>query len=161
MKQLFYILAITLSIYGGENKAQGLLPSAHDAIVLNISDTVVDNTVIKRKAELFTMVYNMKLHFLSLTWSVKHYADSSGQYGEYLGGLVPDKTKETIADNTVFVNATNGDFVYPDSTGQFQTDIPIIGQYDFFNYAAGHIPIIVNDLIKQYGLKADWNYNLK
>ena len=169
MKQLFYILTLLLTLSTSTGYSQGLLPSNSVNISINISDTVINNTIIKRKADLFTMVYNIDAKFLSLTWKVKHYSDSlvinnghdTSYYGQYLGGLIPDKIKETIADNNSFVNANTGDFVFPDEQGNFPTNIPVMGQYDYFNYVAEHVPIIVNDLIRYHGAHSNFNTNLK
>lgn len=80
-------------------------------IVLEIPDIVLANTIIKRKAKMLTMIYNQAYLTLTVAWQIQHYADDNGQYGEYIGAQVADKLKETIADNTVIVDANTGDII--------------------------------------------------
>lgn len=127
-------------------------------IVLEIPNTVKGETVLKRKAELQSMIYNTNDKTLSLVWSIKYYADTSIGYGQYLGSIIPDKVKITVANDNVMVNTTTGAFVYKDSAGNYPSNIKyIIGQYSFFNRIAQFASINVHGLIKQYGLQNDWS----
>ena len=80
-------------------------------IILEIPDLVIDNTVIKRKAYMFTLIYNQEYNSLCVSWVVKHYSNNNGEYGEYLGNNVPDKLKETIADLSVIVKYPSGEII--------------------------------------------------
>jgi hypothetical protein len=117
-------------------------------IVIDIPDLVVNNITIKRQAELFTMTYNQSSKYLSLSWIVT-YPDLSN-----VKGFSP-YSKESIADNTTTVDVTTGAILTPDAEGNYPGDC--IGQYDWFNYIAETQPIKVHDMIRQYGLQAEWN----
>ena len=138
-----------------------IIPNDSTPIVLNISDLTIDNTVIKRKAELFTMTYNQSSKELSLIWKVKHYSNNNGEYGEYIPDIAKDKIKETLADNSVMVSPVDGSFILPDEEGNYDENTPMMGQYDFFWIVAETQNIKVHDLIRAYGMQADWNFNLK
>ena len=126
------------------------------AIVINIPDVVINETVYKRTATLFTMIYNQYAQTLSLNWTIKAYADSSGEYSTYLGQFVSNYSKENIADNSVFVNPRTGTFIQADQNGRFPMDY--MGQYDYFNMLAETYPMKVHDLIRQYGMQVkNWD----
>lgn len=125
-------------------------------IILEIPDLVISDTVIKRKAQLFTMTYNQHAKYLTLNWTIQHYANNAGGYGAYVGDSIPDKTKESIADNSVMVDVTTGTILIPDSSGNYDQSINYAGQYDWFNMIAETQPIKVHDMIRQYGAAADW-----
>ena len=135
---------------------------------INIPDLVKDETVIKRTATLFNMNYNQSSKELVLQWNVKHYSNDSGQLGEYLGKVIPDWTKETIADNTTMCDASNGHPIEKIDTGEkdeqdnpimdYDQNIPYMGQYDFFYQLAGNQPILVHPMIIQFGgLVQSWD----
>ena len=154
MKNLLLILCLFASVFvqAQDSTVYNRVPYDPIAIVINIPDVVVSQTKLKRTATLFTMVYNQYRKTLSLKWTVKYFADSVGNYGAYLGGIkgtISDYNKEIIADNTTFVNPTNGAFLIADSTGKYSMNY--MGQYDFFNAYAENYPIKVHDLIRQYG----------
>lgn len=138
-----------------------LISNESSPIILEISDLIISNTVIKRKAQLFTMTYNQQSKQLSLIWNVKHYANDSGQYGQYIPEVANDKIKETLADNSVMVSPVDGSFILPDEEGNYDENTPMMGQYDFFWIVAETQNIKVHDLIRSYGMQADWNYNIK
>jgi len=124
-------------------------------IILEIDDIIIDNTIIKRKAYLLSMIYNITNKTVVLNWEIRHYGSTiNNQYGEYLINIIPNKTKTTTADNTTFVNSQTGAFVYPDSEDFI--DVDYIGQFDFFSKLAENQPIIVNELIRQYGQQTNW-----
>jgi len=128
------------------------------AIELNIPDVVIDSTILKRKAKLFTMIYNQNSKSLTLNWTVSFFANDGGNYGEPLS-FIPSYSKESIADNTTAVNPATGqiismvDILDADGnvTGQDYA-IDWMGQYDFFNMLAENQPIQVHDMIRQYGI---------
>jgi hypothetical protein len=130
-------------------------------IELNIPDVVISGTTIKRKAKLFTMVYNLQYKSLTLAWDVSHYANDNGSYGQQLT-FIPNYSKENIADNTTIVNPTTGAFLtdsdlYTDGVDEdgnpikVPTNVPQIGQFDWFNNLGENVDINVHNLIRQYG----------
>jgi uncharacterized protein YdaL len=122
-------------------------------IVLDIPDVVINETILKRKASLFTMTYNLGRQYVSLNWEVTYYAaKSDGAYGDEIT-FIPKYTKENVADNTVKVDST-GTIVYPDSSGNYPPGV--IGQFDFFNNVAENVPVKVNAVIRQYGQNSKW-----
>jgi len=141
-------------------------------IEIDIPDLIIGTVTLKRKAKLFTMTYNQAAKYLVLSWIVR-YLDIAGIKG------VASYAKESIADNATMVDVatgailapvitsvqdtnedgspkvdTNGDPVMIDVTS-YEGDY--IGQYDWFNYVAETQQISVHDMIRQYGLAADWS----
>jgi hypothetical protein len=156
MKKLLFFLLLVSSLVC---KASAPLDTSFHAlqIVMNIPDLVKGNTTIKRKAQLKSMFYNPCDSVLNLVWAVKHYSeDDNGNYGDYLGAFIPDFIKPTTADNTVMVNTSTGAFVYKDSNGNYP-NVLYIGQFNFFQRLAQYQPIIVNNLILQYGQATNWS----
>jgi hypothetical protein len=130
-------------------------------IELEIPDVTIAGTTIKRKAKLFTMTYNLTYKTLALSWEVSHYANDNGAYGLPLS-FIPNYSKENIADNTTIVNPSTGAFLtdadlYTDGVDadgnpiKVSTNVPQIGQFDWFNNLGENAQINVHDLIKQYG----------
>lgn len=154
MKKIVVILCLLLAF-----KSEAQLDTSYHAkqIIMNIPDTSFGETVIKRKARLLSMIYNVNDSTLTLVWNIQHYADSADTYGQYLIGFIPDKVKQTRADNTVMVNSSTGAFVYPDSAGNYPKNVKYIGQFNFFQKLAEYQPIIVDNLILQYGANTNWN----
>ena len=127
-----------------------------EALSINVPDLVIDGTIIKRKAHLFTMIYNQHSKQVVLNWTVKSYADNGGEYGGYLS-FIPDYSKESIADNNVAVNPATGEILQktepmPD-TEPVEYDYPMdwVGQYDFFYTMGKNTDIKVHDVITAYG----------
>ena len=119
-------------------------------ITINIPDKVVNQTIIKRKAELFTLLYNQHSKEVALNWTIKSFANDNGDYGALIAELVPDTSVEMVADNTTFVNPATGEILTPDPvTGEYSMDY--VGQYDFFYSIAAASPIVLHNLITQYG----------
>ena len=122
-----------------------------EPITLLISNYQVEETIIKRKAVLQTMLYDQMHKELTLVWSVQFYAQNAdGSYGESMVLTIPSQTKKSIADNTTYVNPSNGEIIQP-SEG-----VDYMGQYDYFYMLADTTPLIVNDMIRQYGAAVDW-----
>lgn len=139
-------------------------------IEIDIPDLIVNEITIKRKAKLFSMNYNQNAPSLTLTWIV-HYPDLEG-----VKGYLP-YSKQSIADNTTMVDAQTGAIVLPtevqdtNEDGTLKVDDngnPVmvekivydgnyVGQYDWFNYIAETQPVKVHDMIRQYGMQADWS----
>lgn len=122
-------------------------------IVLEIPDVVIDGTVLKRKASLFTMTYNLAKQYVALSWEVSYWsANLDSTYGEELT-FIPKYSKENVADNTTKVDST-GTIVPPNPDGTYPPGV--IGQFDFFNNVAENIPVKVNAVIRQYGQGSKW-----
>lgn len=125
-------------------------------ITINIADLVIGDTVIKRKATLFTMTYNQSTKTVALSWTVKSYANDNGNYGDALT-IIPDYSKESIADNNVAVNPATGQILEKTepipNTDPVEYDYPMdyVGQYDFFYTMGANVAIKVHDVITQYG----------
>ena len=132
------------------------------SIVIPIDDLVKGETRIKREAELFDMQYNPTQKRVTLQWIVKHYAATAeNTKGEYLS-IIADYTKATTADNETMCDSTTGVPIEKIDIGEGVMDYdPLItytGQYDFFYYMAENQPILVNQLIRQFGVMVtDWN----
>lgn len=122
-------------------------------IVIEIPDVIVDGTILKRKASLFTMTYNLGKQYVALSWEVSYWAvKEDSTYGEELT-FIPKYTKENVADNTTKVDST-GTIVPPNPDGTYPPGV--IGQFDFFNNVAENVPVKVNAVIRQYGQGSKW-----
>ena len=158
MKNIKLILLLLLFVgYSLNNFAQDSTAAytviTYDSpqITIDISDVTINNTVLKRKATLFTMIYNQKSKTLVLNWTVSFYANNNGDYGESMSAIAPSYSRETIADNTTFVNPVNGN-ILENPTGV------VMGQYDWFYMIAETQPVLVNNMIRQYGLNvSNWD----
>lgn len=125
------------------------LPTNPVKIVLEIPDVTIDQTTIKRKAELFALIYNMATKQVSISWIVTHYAaNADGTYGNDLSAFIPSYSKEQIATNDIPVNPTTGIPIDP-STIDESTEW--VGQYDFFNDMGENTEIKVHAIIRQFG----------
>ena len=124
-------------------------------IEIDIPDLVTDTVSLKRKAKLFTMTYNQHAKQLTLTWIVS--------YPELQAKGINNYPKESVADNTTMVDVNTGEILTPTITKDendkdvttYQGDY--IGQYDWFNYVAENSPIQVHEMIRQYGMQANWD----
>lgn len=137
MKKLLTILLLFISTFS--------FAQSSEPIKITIPDLVISQTKIKRKAELFTMVYNQYNKALVLNWKVTYYADSSGYYGQpiVINGI-SSYNKESVANNSVYVNPSTGAFVSA-------TTIGAVGQYDYFYNLAENANVNVHDMIRAYG----------
>ena len=152
MKKLFFILLALTLVFPCVTDAQNRIETNPQSITINVPDTVVNSTILKRKATLFTMIYNQSAKSLSLTWTVRYYSDSLGLYGSDISDIIPDYARTSIADNDVFVNPANGAIIDGVPT------IDYMGQYDWFNMVAESMSINVHAMIRQYGLAiTNWN----
>lgn len=146
-----------------------LIPYNTVNIIINIPDLIINDTIIKRKAVLFTMTYNQDSKYLALTWIVKSFSNNNGEYGESLESVIPDYSHNSIADNTIFVNPQTGEILPPiitpitDSQTGYITynvdySVDYMSQYDWFNMIAESQPIQVHTMIRQYGSTViNWN----
>lgn len=129
-------------------------------ITIDIPDLVVNSLSLKRTATLFTMIYNQATKSLTLAWLVE-YTDLQGIKG------LSSYTKESIADNSTMVDVNTGAILSPvldangdpvlDANGNNTYAGDYIGQYDWFNNLAETQQIKVHDLIRAYGVQADWS----
>ena len=115
MKKLILLFSILFSLSANAQQYP---------IIIEIPDVIVDGTVLKRKASLFTMTYNIGRQYVALNWEVSYWAaKEDSTYGLELT-FIPKYTKENLADNTTNV--------------------------------AENVPVIVNDVIRQYGQNTKW-----
>jgi len=157
MKSLFFILLLAFSMsLTAQTDSTHRIEYAANPITIIIPDYVSGETIIKRKAELFTMTYNQNAKTLSLAWTVKCYADSAGKYGAYIGSMIPDYSRESVADNGTAVDPTTGAILQKDSTGNYEMDY--MGQYDWFHMVSELHPLHVANLIRNYGaMMQNWD----
>jgi hypothetical protein len=122
-------------------------------IVIEIPDVIIQGTILKRKASLYTMTYNIAKQYVALSWEISYYAYTlNGNYGNEIT-FIPKYTKENLADNTTKVDST-GTIILPDAEGNYPPNV--IGQFDFFNNVAENVPVKVNAVIRQYGENSQW-----
>jgi len=128
-------------------------------IEIEIPDIVIDETIIKRKAKCFSLVYNRNSQEVALAWTVKHYAATATGYGEYLS-FIPDWGLTSVADNTTMCDVTNGKPIYKIVVGQdengndimdYDPAINYTGQYDFFSNLAETQPVMIHQMMIQFG----------
>jgi hypothetical protein len=128
-------------------------------IEIDIPSIEIDNTLIKRKAHFFALIYNRKSKEVSLSWDVKHYAATATGYGEYLS-FIPDWSKTSLADNTTMCDVSNGFPIEKIVIGQDEDGNDIIdydpaidytGQYDFFSNLAETQQVLIHQMIIQFG----------
>lgn len=156
MKKIISIILIAFSFQSSAQDSTYQIAYNAEPITISIPDYVVNGTKVKRKASLFTMTYNQYAKTLSLIWTVKCYADSLGKYGEYIGAMIPDYSRESVADNLTAVNPQTGQILEADSTGKYA--INWMGQYDWFHMVSEAQPLHVANLIRQYGsMMQSWN----
>lgn len=132
-------------------------------IEIEIPDLVDGNTTIKRKAIFHSLNYNQIKEFVTVTWLVKHYAKNQDDtYGNYLGQFVPDKYKETIADDTTIVNAETGEIIY--DLEQYRETIMVSGDtIPSYQMPDMEVVTVVNEngeIIEEERQKVDENGNL-
>lgn len=127
----------------------------NNPILIEIPDVVIGGTILKRKAQLHTMIYNQSTQSLVLSWVITYYADNAGAYGEELNSQGISKySHEQIASDEVMVNPADGSFYDKDAEGNYPSDA--IGQYTFFYGLAENANINVHDMIRTYGAAATW-----
>jgi hypothetical protein len=135
-------------------------------IEISIPDIEIGETLIKRKAKLFSLIYNKGSKEVSVAWIVKHFASTADGFGEYLS-FIPDWSKTSVADNTTMCDVTNGFPIYKIIVGQDENGNDILnydpainytGQYDFFCHLAETQPVLIHAMIIQFGNNvASWD----
>ena len=128
-------------------------------IRISIPDLTVENTTVKREAYVSYMKYDNDAKRVVVDWVVQHFAaKADGSKGEYLGAVIPDYIRPNIADNNVMCDISTGAPIQPDENGEYPANVNYTGQYDFFYNLGESSPIIVNDVIRQFGLGiTDWS----
>ena len=131
-------------------------------IEIDIPDLVNGDTIIKRKAFFHSLNYNQIKEFVTVTWLVKHYAkNEDGTYGSYLGQFIPDKYKETVADDTTTVNAETGQII--EDLEQYRETITVAGEtIPEHQVPDMEVVTVINengDLIEEERQKVDENGN--
>lgn len=128
-------------------------------IEIEIPSISIEQTLIKRKAKLFSLIYNKNSKEVAVSWTVKHYAATAVGYGEYLS-FIPDWSLTSVADNTTMCNVTNGYPIYKIVIGQDENGDDILdydpainytGQYDFFSNLAETQPVLIHQMIIDFG----------
>jgi hypothetical protein len=129
-------------------------------IEIEIPSIEIGSTVIRRKAKLFSLIYNKGSKEVAVAWTVKHYAATTADgYGQYLD-FIPDWSKTSVADNTTMCDVTNGFPIQMIEVGHDEDGDPIFdydpainytGQYDFFSHLAETQPVLIHQMIIQFG----------
>jgi hypothetical protein len=129
-------------------------------IEIEIPSIEIGSTVIRRKAKLFSLIYNKGSKEVSVAWTVKHYAATTADgYGQYLD-FIPDWSKTSVADNSTMCDVTNGFPIQMIEVGHDEDGDPIFdydpainytGQYDFFSHLAETQPVLIHQMIIQFG----------
>jgi len=129
-------------------------------IEIEIPSIEIGSTVIRRKAKLFSLIYNKGSKEVAIAWTVQHYAATTADgYGEYLA-FIPDWSKTSVADNSTMCNVTNGFPIQMIQLGQDEDGDPLYGydpainytgQYDFFCQLAETQPVLIHQMIIQFG----------
>ena len=129
-------------------------------IEIEIPSIEIGSTVIRRKAKLFSLIYNKGSKEVAVAWTVQHYAATTADgYGEYLS-FIPDWSVTSVADNSTMCDVTNGFPIEKIVVGQdengndildYDTAINYTGQYDFFCHLAETQPVMIHAMIIQFG----------
>ena len=143
-----------------------------EEIRISIPNLVQNNTTIVREAYMQSMNYNTDAKQVIISWRVQHFSiNIDGTKGDSLDNIIPDYTRETIAHNETMCDISNG---YPiEPRVSIDADLTAVeppapdyswfegnytGQYDFFAYLAETQPIMVNQMIRNFGLMvANWD----
>lgn len=129
-------------------------------IEIEIPSIEISSTVIRRKAKLFSLIYNKGSKEVAIAWTVQHYAATTADgYGEYLT-FIPDWSVTSVADNTTMCDITNGFPIQMIVVGQDENGNDILdydpainytGQYNFFCHLAETQPVMIHAMIIQFG----------
>lgn len=127
-------------------------------IRISIPDLIIDGTTIKREAYCSQMEYDIDAKRVVVYWVVQHFSTmEDGTKGIYMGSYIPDYVRPNIADNTTMCDVTTGIPIVPDGEGNYPEGVNYTGQFDFFNYLGESSPILVNQVIRQFGMGiTDW-----
>ena len=128
-------------------------------IEIEIPSIEISQTIIKRKAKLFSLIYNRNSKEVALAWTVKHYAATAEGYGDYLS-FIDDWGLTSVADNSTMCDVTNGTPIQKIVVGQdengndildYDPAIDYTGQYDFFSNLAETQPVMIHAMMIQFG----------
>jgi hypothetical protein len=88
----------------------GLISNPNNKIVVNISDKAIHNTVIKRKAEVTQLVYDLMNKSVIIRFNVIPYSNDEGEFGDTLSDLAgfAVQPKQLVADMTTLVEIPSG-----------------------------------------------------
>ena len=133
-------------------------------IEIEIPSIEISSTVIRRKAKLFSLIYNKGSKEVAIAWTVQHYAATTADgYGQYLD-FIPDWSKTSVADNTTMCDVTNGFPIQMIQIGQDEDGDPLYGydpainytgQYDFFSHLAETQPVMIHAMIIAFGNRVE------
>lgn len=133
-------------------------------IEIEIPSIEISSTVIRRKAKLFSLIYNKGSKEVAIAWTVQHYAATTADgYGDYLS-FIPDWSKTSVADNSTMCDITNGFPIGMIEIGHDEDGDPIFdydpainytGQYDFFCHLAETQPVMIHATIIAFGNKVE------
>jgi hypothetical protein len=129
-------------------------------IEIEIPSIEIGSTVIRRKAKLFSLIYNKGSKEVAVAWTVQHYAATTADgYGDYLS-FIPDWSVTSVADNSTMCDVATGfpiekivieqDILGNDILG-YDPAINYTGQYDFFCHLAETKPVLIHAMIIQFG----------
>jgi hypothetical protein len=129
------------------------------AITINLPDTVIANTVLKRKATCETMIYNLKSRSLATSWRIDYFANNGGNYGDIIDVPgISSFTRELIADNTSIFDTSTGKVVKQSELdadpAKYNASTTLWGEFDFYQYVGANQPSIIHNLIIQAGQQA-------
>ena len=169
MKQIitFLLVALTIkassqqvisvdTVYNADSTSSYvLLHYETNPITINIPPIVKGNSIIMRKAKVFTMIYHQEMKFVSVSTKIVRYAFTGVNFSDtsYLddsnyGNIIDEDVKkgvEILATNRTLVNPLTGEIIDNPSNGQ-----TVCGQYDFFYNLSKYQPILVNGMIAIY-----------
>lgn len=124
-------------------------------IVIDIPDSAVGGTILKRKAALKSFTYDLSNKTLTTSWIVSYFANDNGAYGEAINFL-PNYTKDLVADNSVVIDSSNFHVLTPDerASTDFDTDTNLWYEFDFYQMIAATQTTNVHQLLTQAGQTA-------
>lgn len=140
-------------------------------IQIEIPDLVLGESLLKRKATLYSFTYDQLNKTLSLAWRVEFFETLvDGSYGELIEKQgISSYVKNVEANNSIMVDVVTGVEIYPievitvDAEGvetktmEYDQTIDYAGQYDWFNAYADKQTIDIHGMIKVYGARTNWS----
>ena len=121
-----------------------------EEIRISIPKLIQDNTAIVREAYMSNLIYDNDAQTVTVNWVVQHFSElPNGEKGETLGNIIPDYIRKTVAHNGTMCNITNGVPIDVNEDGTYEGDYT--GQYDFFAYLGETQPILLNNMIRDFG----------
>lgn len=121
-------------------------------IIVEITDLVLGNTKLKRKATFETLIYNKKSGVLSVAWKVEYYADNNGQYGAKLDASgITAYSKEQLAGAASYVNLDTQEMFIATPTTVFPENYST--EFEFYNFVAETQTVNIHSLIRAQAAK--------